>query len=342
MLGVERKRTERSGRPFVLMLLESGNLLKDSRDAHALGNVLLAISRATRETDVKGWYKDAQTVGVIFTELDTTQGGTIANAILPRMMSALASTLKIEDINEIRISFHVYPEGASGGGSPADRSLYPDIQVDLEDRRVSRIVKRSLDISGSLFALVLFAPLLAAIAIAVRLSSPGPVLFRQQRVGRYGGLFTFLKFRSMYASCDQTVHQEFVRSLIADEADAGPQPVYKMTADARITPLGRLLRRTSLDELPQLVNVLRGEMSLVGPRPAIPYEVERYSTWQRQRVLAVKPGITGLWQVGGRSRTKFADMVRLDLRYARSWTVGMDIKILLRTPRAVISGEGAY
>jgi lipopolysaccharide/colanic/teichoic acid biosynthesis glycosyltransferase len=186
-------------------------------------------------------------------------------------------------------------------------------------------------------------------AIAVKLTSKGPILFRQQRIGQFGKSFTFLKFRSMYVDNDPAIHQRYVMQLIAGQAqrnggkgtaDAGG--VYKLTKDERITRVGAILRRTSLDELPQLFNVLKGEMSLVGPRPAIPYEVAAYQTWHRRRVLEVKPGITGLWQVNGRSRVAFDEMVRLDLRYAREWSPWLDLKILLRTPRAVIVGEGAY
>jgi lipopolysaccharide/colanic/teichoic acid biosynthesis glycosyltransferase len=150
----------------------------------------------------------------------------------------------------------------------------------------------------------------------------------------------------MHSNNDPTIHQQYVARLIEGKADCsqsakGPA-VYKLTDDPRITPLGRFLRKTSLDELPQLVNVLRGEMSLVGPRPPVPYEFERYSIWHRRRVLEVKPGITGLWQVLGRSRTTFDEMVRLDLTYARVWSFWMDAKILYRTPMAVFRTDGAY
>jgi lipopolysaccharide/colanic/teichoic acid biosynthesis glycosyltransferase len=202
-----------------------------------------------------------------------------------------------------------------------------------------------MDIAGSLFALVLFSPLLAVIAVLVKLTSRGPILYRQVRIGRYGRRFTFLKFRSMHNKNDHKVHEEFVKRLIAGGVDTpgnGSSSVYKLTNDKRITPIGRFLRKSSLDELPQLFNVLQGDMSLVGPRPPLPYEFEAYHTWHKQRLIAVQPGITGLWQVTGRSRTKFDEMVRLDLKYASSWTVWGDIKILSQTPRAVISGEGAY
>ena len=150
----------------------------------------------------------------------------------------------------------------------------------------------------------------------------------------------------MYIDNDASLHREYVLKLIAGDATREPSKangsgLYKLTNDKRITPVGRFLRRTSLDELPQFVNVLAGDMSLVGPRPPIPYEVASYRTWHRRRVLEVKPGITGLWQVSGRSRVKFDEMVRLDLRYARSWSLWLDLMILIRTPRAVVLGAGA-
>jgi lipopolysaccharide/colanic/teichoic acid biosynthesis glycosyltransferase len=208
-------------------------------------------------------------------------------------------------------------------------------------------VKRIIDIAGSALALILCSPLFVAIALAIKVSSKGSVLFRQQRIGQYGKLFTFLKFRSMYVNNDDFVHQKFVTELISSESkDKSPgkdgDGVYKLKDDKRITGVGRFLRRTSLDELPQLFNVLQGEMSLVGPRPAIPYELAAYQTWHRRRVLETKPGITGVWQVTGRSRVKFDEMVRMDLRYALAWSPWLDVKILLRTPFAVIRGSGAY
>ena len=349
MLYLERKRTERSGRRFVLMLLEACSLLKPGSGDHAVANVLSALSQSTREIDIKGWYQKDQVIGVIFTEIDGEHGRAVALALLSRVSSALASTLGLEGINEIRLSFHIFPEesGSNGQDLPSDPFLYPDLDSKTGAQRVSRIFKRSMDIVGSFFAVLLACPLLLAIAATIKLTSRGPALFRQQRVGKHGRLFTLLKFRSMYTDCDHAVHQKYVTSLITGEPAAEtPQDtrsaVFKLTHDPRITAFGRFLRKTSLDELPQLFNVLAGDMSLVGPRPAIPYEVECYGLWHRERLLAVKPGITGLWQVAGRSRTLFSEMVRLDLLYARSWSLWLDIKILMRTPRAVISGEGAY
>ena len=190
-----------------------------------------------------------------------------------------------------------------------------------------------MDVAGALAAIAVFSPLFLVIAVAVKLSSKGPMLFRQPRIGQYGRRFTFLKFRSMYVNNSSEIHKEYVRKLIAGKADQkGRDGVFKITDDPRVTPVGRILRRTSLDELPQFFNVLRGEMSLVGPRPPVPYEVEAYDVWHRRRLLEARPGITGLWQVNGRSRTRFDDMVRLDLQYARKQSLWLDVKILAAYP----------
>jgi lipopolysaccharide/colanic/teichoic acid biosynthesis glycosyltransferase len=204
-----------------------------------------------------------------------------------------------------------------------------------------------VDFAGSALALILLSPLFWIISLAIKVSSKGPIFFSQTRVGQFGKPFVLLKFRTMYVDIDRGVHKRYVTELIADKTapkseDAEGKQVYKLTNDKRITRVGKFLRRTSLDELPQFVNVLKGEMSLVGPRPAVRYEVKAYQTWHRRRVLEFKPGITGLWQVTGRSHVKFDEMVRLDLRYAQLWSPWLDLSILLRTPMAVIRGTGAY
>ena len=200
---------------------------------------------------------------------------------------------------------------------------------------------------GSVLGLLLCAPSFLVIATAIRLSSKGPAFFRQQRVGRYGTPFVFLKFRTMHIDNDAHIHKEYVKQLIAGQAKPQPsnancQGIYKLTNDPRVTRVGAFLRRTSLDELPQLWNVLKGEMSLVGPRPAIPYEVEAYEIWHRRRVLEAKPGITGLWQVSGRSRVKFDEMVRLDVQYAMADPFGSTSRFWCLRHESVIVGEGAY
>ena len=348
-LYVERKRTERSGRSFALMLLESTRLLNPKGDQQALDKVLLALSRSSRDTDTRGWYKKGSTIGVIYTELGVdADGQAVADALLTKVTKALASTLSISQIDQIRLTFHVFPEDWDKLGPEDDieQGLYDGVLHETAPKWLFRLAKRVMDIAGSLLALLFFLPLFIAIAIAIKLTSRGPVLFCQQRIGQYGRKFRFLKFRSMCVNNDPAIHREFVMRFIANQngcsqASQGQSP-YKLVADPRVTPIGRFLRRTSLDELPQFLNVLIGDMSLVGPRPPLPYEVERYQVWHRTRLTAAKPGITGLWQVAGRSRVKFDDMVRMDLRYATSWSLWLDIKILLQTPHAMFSGNGAH
>jgi exopolysaccharide biosynthesis polyprenyl glycosylphosphotransferase len=196
------------------------------------------------------------------------------------------------------------------------------------------VLKRALDIALSLFVLAVGWPLFLIIAIAIRLDSPGPVLFRQKRIGRRGRPFTLLKFRTMHANAE--AEQERLAPL--NEATG---PLFKIRDDPRITRVGRVLRRTSLDELPQVFNILMGEMSWVGPRPGTPGEVAQYEPWHRKR-LEVLPGLTGIWQVSGRSDLTFDEMVRLDLYYIENWNLWLDVVILLRTIPAVITGRGAY
>jgi len=196
------------------------------------------------------------------------------------------------------------------------------------------LLKRALDLLASSLGLLAMGPLLAIIAVAVKLDSPGPVFYRQQRVGRDGRRFWMYKFRTMYQDADRCQEELWAQS----EASG---PLFKMRDDPRVTRVGRVLRCLSLDEFPQLFNVLRGEMSLVGPRPPVPGEVEQYDDWHHGRLRAV-PGMTGLWQVSGRSAVSFHDMVRLDLQYIRNWSLSLDLSILLRTIPAVLASRGAY
>lgn len=347
MLRLERKRAERSGRRFVLMLLDSGRLLKTVNKEAALEKVLCALSESTRDTDIKGWYKEGSVIGVLFTEIGSAEGRAVANALLTKGTKALSSTLSIEEINEISLSFHVYPEDWSGigPGGPSDSALYQDQAREMSQKKGTLFVKRLMDIVGSIALLIICLPVLIAIAIAVKLTSKGPILFRQVRIGQYGKKFTFLKFRSMYHKNDTTIHEQYVKHLILGTATqqtvGGQQKLYKLTSDPRITRVGNFLRKTSLDELPQFLHVLKGEMSLVGPRPPVTYEYECYDLWHKRRLLGAKPGITGMWQVDGRSRVKFDEMVRIDLRYAKARSLWLDVKILLRTPGAAFSGNGA-
>ena len=348
-LCLERKRAERSRKLFVLMLLDPGDPVQHGNSNSSLPKTVAAIFASIRETDIAGWYKEKAALGVIFAELGAADKKSVLAALRAKVTAALQSSLRTEELSRIRISFHCFPEDWEDheAGLQATTTLYPDLVARDEARRVSRGIKQALDAVGSLMALIILSPIFLAIAVAIKLSSPGPVFFRQRRIGQFGVPFTCLKFRSMYAVNDSRIHMEYVKRFIGGKVEPGVSSandtvVYKITEDPRVTRVGRFLRKTSLDELPQFLNVLRGDMSLVGPRPPIPYELEAYDIWHRRRLLEVKPGITGLWQVNGRSRMRFDDMVRLDLKYAKAWSLGLDLKILLQTPRAVFSGDGAH
>jgi len=347
-ISLERKRTERSRKPFLLMKLDLENCLRLDNYGKALDRIFSALSLSTRETDVTGWCKNNSVVGVLFTEFGDDRNA-IPSTIMTRVSDTLRKNLSEQQFKQISFSFHLFPEEWNHDipQRPSNPTLYPDLARRDNARKFFCVIKRIMDIAGSAFALLLFAPLFLLIATAIKLTSEGPVFFRQKRVGQHGEQFVFLKFRSMHVNNDASVHKAYVKQLIAGRAQSHPENgngngVYKLTKDSRVTPVGAFLRRSSLDELPQFINVLKGEMSLVGPRPAIAYEVQEYDIWHRRRVLEAKPGITGLWQVNGRSRVKFDDMVRLDLRYAKTWSPWMDLKILLRTPVAVVFGDGAY
>ncbi len=310
MLTLERRRAERSRKPFVLMLLDAN--LENGSAAEILRQAVDVILTSKRETDIIGWYKESVILGVIFAEVNIEGECLVTETLRTKIETLLAKHLGRGKAAKIAISLHVFPESW--------------------DRNQSGWVA---------------APLLAAIAAIIRLTSKGPVIFEQERLGQFGNRFKCLKFRTMFTNNDPKIHQEYIQQFIAGKEECGnntgsQQPVYKIMNDPRVTPIGGFLRKTSLDELPQFWNVLRGEMSLVGPRPPVPYEFEIYDIWHRRRVLDVKPGVTGLWQVSGRSRTRFDEMVRLDLRYCRTWSLWLDLKILISTPRAVFTGDGAY
>jgi lipopolysaccharide/colanic/teichoic acid biosynthesis glycosyltransferase len=348
-ISLERKRAERTHRSFLLILLDLNRVLLDQRNEEILDKIISSISTTVRETDITGWHRSNAVLGFVFTDIPTENRGSIVGALVSRVNGILYNCLGFGRFNQITVSHYVFPDewDCDVPQRPSNPKLYPDIEKRNHGSKLYLATKRLTDIVGSAFGLALFAPLLLVIALAIKLTSRGPVFFRQQRIGQFGRPFVFLKFRSMYRDNDSRVHRDYVKQLISGKAERQPtkgngKGVYKLTRDPRVTRVGEFLRRTSLDELPQLYNVLCGEMSLVGPRPAIPYEVEAYEIWHRRRVLEAKPGITGLWQVSGRSRVAFDEMVRLDVRYAVKRSLWMDIRILLLTPWAVIQGEGAH
>jgi len=349
MLTLERRRAERSRKPFVLMLLDASAFIEEKTCERFLSRISSVLLKSTRETDLIGWYEKGAVLGVIFTEVSCEGETPITEILRSKVVDALEGELGRKVLSSLVVTTHLFPEktGQDNGQKVADSRFYPDLAKTTPIKRASQVVKRAIDVLGSSFLLLVLSPLLALIAIGIKLTSKGPVIFKQERLGQFGSKFRCLKFRTMYANNDPRIHQEYVQRFINGQAEtankqSGKPTVYKIKNDSRVTTMGRLLRKTSLDELPQFWNVLMGEMSLVGPRPSLPYEFEIYDIWHRRRVLEVKPGVTGLWQVSGRSRTCFDDMVRLDLRYSQSWSIWLDVKILLQTPGAVLSGDGAY
>ncbi|ULA68462.1 MAG: Sugar transferase [Nitrospira sp.] len=341
----ERQRTERSGRAMVILMIgprESRPVTSQMPHAAIAG----ALSAIKSDIDVLGWYERPSTMGLIVPEVETANVATICERLEADFQKEFTRQLEGDLVPPLSISLHAYPEPwklEEAEHQQMDPSFFPELQ-DRWAIADFHAVKRGMDILLSLLLLVGLSPLLVAIAGLVKLSSRGPVFFRQVRVGQMMKPFMMCKFRTMYENADHGVHHSYVSWFItsSDKNEHGEKDkFFKLTNDTRITPIGHLLRRTSLDELPQLWNVLIGDMSLVGPRPPLWYELERYKPWHRRRVLDAKPGITGLWQVVGRSRTTFDEMVRLDLRYARTMSLWGDIKILVATPAAMITGKGA-
>ncbi len=353
LLRVERKRTERSKTPFLLMLFDISRLRDNENANEAKRNTIKAIGSLVREIDVIGWYTFDSVVGILFREMKKghAYSPSIRERILRRMYRYLSDSVERRIIEQIFVSFHSFPESDVNtiSNTSLDLNLYPDMSLMNEKPATvfSFFLKTVMDLLGSLAGIVILSPVMFIIAILVKTSSRGPCLFRQERIGLFGKPFTFLKFRTMFVDKGDDIHKEFVSGFIKGTIDDDSQSkeqakVYKLTQDPRITRIGKFLRSTSLDELPQLFNVLRGEMSLVGPRPPVPYEYEQYDIWHKGRLVRFKPGITGLWQVEGRSSTSFDEMVRLDLRYMKEWSLWLDIKILLKTPWVAFTGKGGY
>jgi lipopolysaccharide/colanic/teichoic acid biosynthesis glycosyltransferase len=343
MLSMERKRTERSQKPIILAMIDVAGILDSVSRKQIVRHLTSVLTVSAREIDVKGWYRDNHTIGIIYTETNPAS----KDSILQKIHMNLGLELGPEIAGRVIVTYALFPEtgDASGGkdGHVADVRFYPSPYGYSPSKKVSLIMKRVVDVVGSSILILLFLPFFVLIATLIKLTSKGPVFFTQTRIGQGGKPFRFIKFRSMISGNDTSLHREYVKKLIQGEMGAAGQAangVYKITNDPRVTPIGKILRKTSLDEIPQLFNVLEGDMALVGPRPPIPYELENYHIWHRRRVLEAKPGITGFWQVAGRSTTTFDTMVRMDLQYVMRWSLWWDIKLILRTPLAVL--KGAY
>jgi lipopolysaccharide/colanic/teichoic acid biosynthesis glycosyltransferase len=341
MLRLERRRTERSARQFMLVLISSKGFHAEFGGT-LVHRITTAIALATRETDILGWYEGDLTLGLLMTEIGEASPMAI-EVIKRRISTVVQGALRPDNRYQLTITFRLFPQEMETKSNEKDGyTFYPDLSQKNTSKKRKEKLKRIMDIIGSLAALMIFLPVIVIVAVFIKVSSKGPVLFSQNRIGQYGREFKFFKFRTMYVNNDSSIHREYTAKLIAGHGGLEHgKGLFKLVNDPRITLVGRFLRKTSLDELPQFVNVLMGSMSLVGPRPPLSYEYQRYQTWHKRRVLELKPGLTGLWQVEGRSRTTFDDMVRLDLRYAATRSIWVDLKILLRTPAAMLTGYGA-
>lgn len=335
-LRIEKRRADRSRLPLSIALFVISE--EPPVTSVRIKEFLKTLQSKTRETDIKGWL-GGNVLGLILP--DTNEKGT---------QQCIQKILNSNGNLSYSIITGTYPDNLFQKLLEEEKKepdLFPvDLDHAIRSRPVQKVLKRIMDIIGALTGLILFSPLIFLTALAVKVTSPGPIIFKQERFGAKGVRFLFYKFRSMYLGMDDRIHREYTENLIKGELEKINQgdtdaPLYKLKSDPRITPVGKIIRKTSLDELPQFINVLKGEMSLVGPRPPLPYEVEKYKPWHLRRILEVKPGITGLWQVDGRSKTSFDEMVRLDLRYAKEWSLWLDVQILLKTIKAVLHTSGA-
>ena len=338
-VGSLRREMRRADRSEAALSLVIYRLAQGSGSTQA-DELRQLLASSVRETDILGQL-GATAFAVICT--DTGDEG---------VHHFIAKIDELSDHLHYSVESATYPDHLFEGFAADPSAAHGPSPLFLHERRRPHLdtyfLKRPLDIAGALLALLLFSPLMLLTALAVKLTSKGPVIFRQTRLGRGGRPFAFYKFRSMVVNNDDRIHREYVASLIKGEHGKVEQPGrgddglrFKIKADPRITWIGRIIRKTSIDELPQLFNVLKGDMSLVGPRPPLPYEAENYKSWHLRRVLDIRPGITGLWQVEGRSRVTFEDMVRMDLRYLRSCSLGLDLKLLAKTVVAVAKCDGA-
>ena len=328
LLRHERARADRNGGGFSLAVFPMGLDAALGRRIHA----------AMRSIDELGWIDD-ESVGVILPA--TTLSG--AHAFARRVVESAPHGGEKPIYTVYEYPHHWLPGRASQGtgSSPDDartagslfefRAGLPEVLERVFSEPLPHW-KRILDVSGAAIILVTLAPLLALIGLYIKLVSPGPVLFRQQRIGLRGHAFTFLKFRTMRSDNNQNVHKHHIVEAIRSD---GKLEKLDDRGDERIIPGGRILRKTCLDELPQLVNVLRAEMSLVGPRPCMPYEADEFLRWHTHR-FDVLPGMTGLWQISGKNKLTFSQMIRLDITYARNMSIGNDVRILLLTLPAIV------
>jgi exopolysaccharide biosynthesis polyprenyl glycosylphosphotransferase len=333
-LRLETLRAQRSKSTLSIILL---TLDKEPKvEPINMNEVLGVVREKTRDTDISG-FVNHNVICVLLP--DTDEEG--AKEICAKL---------VDGNSQLSITSSSYPdhifESLTKNGYVRPDAFPFELGGATTRSRFKLALKRAIDIVGSIIGIIIFMPVMLITALAIKATSPGPVIFKQTRLGKQGAPFTFYKFRSMHVNMDDQIHRDYIKDFIkgdhakVNQGDAD-EPLYKIKSDPRITKVGRFIRKTSIDELPQFFNVLKGEMSLVGPRPPLPYEAEKYQPWHLRRILEMKPGITGLWQVEGRSKTEWDDSVRLDIRYIQNWSLLFDLKILLRTVKEVLRCRGA-
>jgi exopolysaccharide biosynthesis polyprenyl glycosylphosphotransferase len=336
-LHLETLRAQRSKSTLSILLL---TLDKETNlESPNMNEILGLIRKKTRDTDISG-FVNHKAICVLLPDTDESGAKQICAKLTNKLPQFSISSSSYPD--------HIFESLTKNGCVEPD--AFPFEIWDPMDLKgaswLKSLLKRGVDIIGSIIGILVFMPVMLITVLAIKVTSPGPVIFSQIRLGKHGAPFTFYKFRSMHVNMDNQLHRDYVHDFIKgrhekiNQGDAN-EPVYKIKSDPRITKVGKFIRKTSIDELPQFFNVLKGDMSLVGPRPPLPYEAEKYQAWHLRRILDMKPGITGLWQVEGRSKTAWDDSVRLDIRYIKNWSLLFDLKILLRTFKEVLKCSGA-
>ncbi|MGI9211123.1 MAG: sugar transferase [Methylococcaceae bacterium] len=337
LLHIERLRAERSGSALSLILIDLGHGRTPNDGSGQL--LLRFLHDCTRISDKIG-ILDTGTMALLLPDTGLSGAQDVASHISTQSGRLYASLMVAT------FPHQVFERLLNGTGPNA--ALNPFLHSDVyRPKPLEETAKRLMDIILSLSAIIVLSPLMALLVMAIRISSEGQAIYRQERLGRNAAPFTLYKFRTMYHDSSEILHKnyvsQYIRGVLPEPKTESEKPEpYKIRQDPRITPLGHILRTTSLDELPQLFNILKGEMSLVGPRPAIDYEAREYQAWHLRRILVMKPGLTGLWQVEGRSATRFDDMVRMDIRYIQGWSLWMDMKILMQTAGVVLSRRGGF
>ena len=370
-INIEKSRVYRTASPFTLVLFDPYKLTSNNSKPtkKSIKELVKIVAQETRQTDILGWW-DKKRLAILL--LDTLpEGGLI---LIDKLISKIQSNGFEFPNSPERDYFEIstFPnsgklkrdtennekrkdsQGQRKGGSNQNTNLLSGLKRQTHQKVITlveckkhyELTKRIVDIFFSVILLLILAPLFLICALLIKLDSPGPAIYRQKRVGKGGACFTFLKFRTMYHNSDEKIHENHVKNLVDKKICLSPngrfnESSYKIVEDSRVTRFGQLLRKTSFDEAPQLINVLKGDMSLVGPRPHPLYEAELYNHWRRYR-LDVKPGITGLGQIDGRYNKAYDEVYRLDLQYVKRASLLLDLKILFRTIPAVLSSKGAY